>query len=84
MSLSYEEDDQLDAPFADDFVSTIQKFVTNDLQAYRQRKSQLLDEVGYEETRSAIDVSFTVPEEYQDRPEELLVDLALGVVRTLN
>lgn len=65
---------------ATDFKETICAIVGEDLNAYCREKADLLNSLGYEEFPHRVRVRFQVPEQYEDSPEEAIVDLQLGLL----
>jgi len=48
-------------------------------QRYYEKKSEWIENVGYEKHGTQIDFRVDLPEQYQEVPEELIVDLTLGL-----
>lgn len=62
------------------FVNRVCTVVGDDLNSYSQSKVELLNSLGYDELSHRFNVTVRIPEQYQDAPQEAIVDFQLGLL----
>lgn len=79
MRLTYVGEHEMETPGPESLKGALLEPVGSNPQEYYEKKSGWIKSVGYEQHGTQIDFRVDLPEEYQKVPEELIVDLTLGL-----
>jgi hypothetical protein len=79
MRVTYVGEHKMRNPGAEALKTALLRPLEKGPQQYYEKKSEWIDNVGYEEHGTQIDFRVDLPEQYQEVPEELIVDLTLGL-----